>query len=49
MTNFAKTLVIAAALFAGANSITAAYAASNGLQAACQSGSFTPRGVWDCR
>ena len=49
MTNFAKTLLIAAALFAGATSFTAAYAMSNGLIDACQSSSFTPHGVWDCR
>lgn len=49
MSNFVKFAVVAAALFAGVNSITAVSAASAGTTASCQSGSFTSMGIWDCR
>lgn len=49
MTTFVKTFIVAAALFAGAQSITAASAQGEGIRMACQAGSITPHGVWDCR
>lgn len=49
MTTFVKTFIVAAALFAGTQSITAASAQSEGIRMACQAGSITPHGVWDCR
>jgi hypothetical protein len=49
MTTFLKALVVAAGLFAGVNSISIASAMSAGDIAACQSGSFSSHGIWDCR
>ena len=49
MSTFVKSLFVAAALFAGAQSINTASAMSAGLTAACQSGSFSQHGIWDCR
>ena len=49
MTTFLKALVIAAGLFAAVNSITIASAMTAGDIAECQSSSFSPHGIWDCR
>ena len=50
MSTFIKSIVVAAALFAGASSITAASAQSGfGLNPACNGSTFTPHGIWDCR
>jgi len=48
MNTFLKAAVVAAALFAGANSLVAAPAESN-LMPSCTGSTFTPHGVWDCR
>ncbi len=49
MTNFLKTAFLALALVGAAGSITSASATSNGLRAACESNTYTPHGIWDCR
>ncbi len=49
MSNIFKTILVAAALVAGAGSITTVSAMTAGDIAACQSGSFSPHGIWDCR
>ena len=48
MSTFIKTFVVAAALFAGANSIAVAAPVTTGLTPTCD-GSFSPHGIWDCR
>jgi hypothetical protein len=45
MSTFIKSLVVAAALASGALAVTSA----NAMNAACQGGSFTQHGIWDCR
>ncbi len=49
MTNFVKAFAVAAALFAGAQSISTASAETNGSSVSCMTGSLTPHGSWDCR
>ena len=47
MTKFAQIAFLAVALFSGAASTAFAYGDS--ARMACQNGSLTPNGVWDCR
>ena len=50
MSTLVKSLFVAAALFAGAASITAASAQPDyALNQACNGSTFTPHGIWDCR
>lgn len=52
MNTFLKALIVAAALFAGVNSIVVSAQARTSDQtgtSACESNSFTPHGIWDCR
>ena len=49
MSAFLKVLGAAAALSATASSMARAYPIDDaGLVAACQSGNYTPHGIWDC-